>query len=281
MDDAGLNPSAGADERPGRSGGIRSLEKGAALLRHMRAAGGPMRLTEIARRAGMSRSMAHGYLVSLVRSGLVAQDPETGRYDLGEDALQLGLSALTRIDFMKMAREALEALAGQLGETAVLAVWSDEGPVVVAKIDGKRPSLYEVRVGAVPNLLATATGLVFLAYRPPGACDELVARARARGFGADLDDAALERVLCAIRDEGIAATQPVTLPEASSLSAPVFDHSDAIRAALTIIGPAGALELAPGGASATTLRAAAARLSRKLGAQAALRRMPEQTGNLR
>ncbi|HEY8581219.1 MAG TPA: IclR family transcriptional regulator C-terminal domain-containing protein, partial [Beijerinckiaceae bacterium] len=211
-------------------------------------------------------SMAHGYLVSLVRSGLVAQDPDTGRYDLGEDALQLGLAALARIDFMKMSREALEALAAELGETAVLAVWSDEGPVVVAKIDGKRPSLYEVRVGGVANLLVTATGLVFLAHKPAAACRPLIERARAAGLDAGLDDAALAALLARIRENGLAQTQPAMLPEASSLSAPVFDHSDAIRAALTVIGPTGALDVSPDGVNAAALRRAARRLSRKLGA---------------
>lgn len=252
-----------------RTGGIRSLEKGALLLKQMRTAGGPLRLTEIARLAGMSRSMAHGYLVSLVRSGLVAQDPASGRYDLGEDALQLGLAALARIDFMKMSREALEALANELGETVVLAVWSDEGPVIVAKIDGRRSSIYEVRVGGVANLLVTATGLVFLAHRPQEASRALVARARAAGLDAGLDDAALTALLARIRAQGLAATQPAMLPEALSLSAPVFDHSDGIRAALTVIGPTGALDVSPEGANAAALRRVARRLSRKLGARLA------------
>ena len=87
---------ARATRRSEGGGGIRSIEKGALILRCMRDAGGPLRLSDLARRAGMSRSMAHGYLVSLVRAGLVEQDRDTGRYDLGEDALQLGLAALTR-----------------------------------------------------------------------------------------------------------------------------------------------------------------------------------------
>ncbi len=249
------------------AGGIRSLEKGAGVLRHMRAAGGPLRLTEIARLAGMSRSMAHGYLVSLVRSGLVAQDPDSGRYDLGEDALQLGLAALTRVDFMKMGREALESLAAELGETVILSVWSDEGPVCVAKIDGKRPSLYEVRVGGVANLLVTSTGLAFLAHRPLGPCRELIDRARDRGLGAGLDDARLEAALERIRTAGLATTQPAMLPEASSIAAPVFGHGDEIRAALTVIGPTGALDVSPEGVIAAALLQTAGRLSRRLGAQ--------------
>ncbi|MDB5570676.1 MAG: Transcriptional regulator, IclR family [Hyphomicrobiales bacterium] len=249
------------------AGGIRSLEKGAGVLRHMRAAGGPLRLTEIARLAGMSRSMAHGYLVSLVRAGLVAQDPDSGRYDLGEDALQLGLAALTRVDFMKLGRETLESLAADIGETVLLSVWSDGGPVCVAKIDGKRRSLYEVRVGGVANLLVTSTGLAFLAYKPAGSCRDLIERARDRGLGAGLDDVKLEAVFERIRRAGLSATQPAMLPEASSIAAPVFGQSNDMRAALTVIGPTGALDISPEGVNAAALLQAAGRLSRRLGAQ--------------
>jgi DNA-binding IclR family transcriptional regulator len=249
------------------AGGIRSLEKGAGVLRQMRAAGGPLRLTEIARLAGMSRSMAHGYLVSLVRAGLVAQDPDSGRYDLGEDALQLGLAALTRVDFMKLGRESLEGLAAETGETVILSVWSDEGPVCVAKIDGKRRSIYEVRVGGVANLLITSTGLAFLAYKQARSCRDLIERARDRGLGAGLDDVKLEAALARIRAAGLATTQPAMLPEASTIAAPVFGQDNEMRAALTVIGPTGALDVSPEGVNAAALLQAAERLSRRLGAQ--------------
>jgi DNA-binding IclR family transcriptional regulator len=258
---------ARATRRSEGGGGIRSIEKGALILRCMRDAGGPLRLSDLARRAGMSRSMTHGYLVSLARAGLVEQDRDTGRYDLGEDALQLGLAALTRTDFMKVGRETLESLSVQTGETVVLSVWSEEGPVLVAKIDGRRPSIYEVRVGGVANLLVTATGLVFLAHKPAGGAAELIERARGRGLDGGFTAESLQATLAQIRRDGLATSRPTILPEASALAAPVFDHSGQMRAALTIIGPYGGLDTAGDGVNGAALREAARRLSRRLGAQ--------------
>ncbi len=58
----------------------------------------------------MSPAKAHRYLVSFLRLGVVAQDPLSGRYELGGFALQLGLARLARIDGVKLARIALAEL---------------------------------------------------------------------------------------------------------------------------------------------------------------------------
>lgn len=71
--------------------GIQSIEVGARLLRALAANGRSMMLRDVARNAGMPAAKAHRYLVSFMRMGLVEQDANTGRYDLGEFSLELGL----------------------------------------------------------------------------------------------------------------------------------------------------------------------------------------------
>ena len=45
------------------------------LLRVLSEAAGPARLADLARATGMPSAKAHRYMVSLVRAGLVEQDP--------------------------------------------------------------------------------------------------------------------------------------------------------------------------------------------------------------
>ena len=68
------------DEIDGKHG-VQSLEIGMGLLRAMVDGQRAMMLKEIAAAANMPASKAHRYLVSLIRSGLVEQDPMTSRYD--------------------------------------------------------------------------------------------------------------------------------------------------------------------------------------------------------
>jgi DNA-binding IclR family transcriptional regulator len=61
-----------------------------------------MMLKDIAAAADMPPSKAHRYLVSLIRSGLVEQDPLTSRYNLGPFALNIGLVAIDRLDRIRL-----------------------------------------------------------------------------------------------------------------------------------------------------------------------------------
>ena len=47
-----------------------------------------MMLRDIAQQADMPPAKAHRYLVSLIRAGLVMQDPASSHYDLGPFALK-------------------------------------------------------------------------------------------------------------------------------------------------------------------------------------------------
>ncbi|MCB1966488.1 MAG: helix-turn-helix domain-containing protein, partial [Candidatus Accumulibacter sp.] len=74
--------------------GIQSIEVGSRLLRALAASQRSMMLRDLARNAGMPAAKARRYLVSFMRMGLVEQDANTGRYDLGEFSLELGLASL-------------------------------------------------------------------------------------------------------------------------------------------------------------------------------------------
>ena len=62
--------------------GIQSIEVGSTLLEALARARGPLSLRDLSHEAEMSPSKAHRYLVSLLRSGLVLQDPTTNLYDV-------------------------------------------------------------------------------------------------------------------------------------------------------------------------------------------------------
>jgi len=108
--------TADAGEEKLRSG-IQSIEVGFRLLDVLTHEPRAMMLRDLAQRAGMSPAKAHRYLVSFLRLGVVAQDPLSGRYELGGFALQLGLARLARVDGVKLARIALAELRDRLDLT--------------------------------------------------------------------------------------------------------------------------------------------------------------------
>jgi len=253
------------------SPGIQSVDKAFDVLQAIVASDGPMRLADIARATGLARNLAHAYLVSLRRVGAVVQDPETARYELGETALQLGLAALSRLDFLTLARGVMKELREEIGESVWLSVWSDRGPVVVANIEGLHASPFGVRIGTVVNLTVTATGRTFLAYLDPATYRLLVKKERARLRSFAPHEVELNRIIADIRRLGVtvrpqaAPATSVVLGQFSALAAPVFDHIGTIKAALTVIGQGANFDLSVDGRNASAVKSAAARLSARLG----------------
>jgi len=105
---------------PPQRAGIQSLEVGFALLEVLSSSPGPLMLRDLAAKAGMSAAKAHRYLVSFQRLEPVVQDPATALYDLGPAALKLGLASLSRLDSVKLARQRLQPLMAETGQTLPL-----------------------------------------------------------------------------------------------------------------------------------------------------------------
>jgi len=114
----------------------------------------------------MSAPKAHRYLVSYSRLGLVLQEPDTGRYALGEFALRLGLAALGRLDPVTSAASVMRDLAQQIEQTVAVAIWANHGATIVRWAGVDSPVSATLRVGSVMPLSRSATGLLFLALLP-------------------------------------------------------------------------------------------------------------------
>ncbi|HUT49993.1 MAG TPA: IclR family transcriptional regulator [Alphaproteobacteria bacterium] len=243
--------------------GVRSVEIGMALLQALAArARSPLSLSDIAADAGMAPAKAHRYLVSLIRAGMVEQDQAAGRYRLGGTALNIGLAALSALDVMRLAGEALTALRDAIDETVLLAVWGNKGPVVVRWEEASRPVTTNVRAGSVMPLLNSSTGRVFAAFLPEATSREMIADeaaqtpALAKGYTAVLEETRARRMG---RVEGD------LLPGVAGLSAPVFDHQGDLVAVMSALGAQGQFDADWGGAVAAAIKAATQALSRRLG----------------
>lgn len=250
--------------------GIQSIEVGARLLRALAANGRAMVLRDLARSAGMPAAKARRYLVSFIRMGLVEQDANSGRYDLGVFALEIGLASLARLDPVRLAGPVLDDLCERIGETVALAMWGNHGPTCVRWVEAGGPVTITLRTGVVLPLTTSATGLAFAAYyRSPYLRKVLEAEVQAAATARDVPAAAVVASLSAqideVRSHGIARASGSVTPGINGFSAPVFDHSGRMVAAITSLGVIGNFDLHWDSLMARSTREAAATLSRRLG----------------
>lgn len=247
--------------------GIQSVEIAARILRALAEGGGALALRDLAAAAGMHRGKVHRYLVSLARAGLVAREPEAGRYGIGPLAISAGLAGLNRLNPVRLAYEALPALRDRIGETVVLAVWGERGATVIALEDSARPVTLNVRVGSILPLRTSAIGRVFAAHLPEPVLRPVLAAEAKRGA---MPAAALARALAGVRREGVAAVEGTLIPGLNALAAPVFDQRGALVLVLGAVGRKETLAAATRGPAAAALKDTAAALSRQLGFPGAL-----------
>lgn len=250
--------------------GIQSIEVGFRLLEVLAKNNRAMMLRDLAKGAGMVPAKAHRYLVSFMRIGIVEQDPGTGRYDLGAYALDLGLSGLGRLDPVRLAGPFLDSLCEEIRETVALAVWGTHGATIVRIVDAGSPVTITLRPGTTLSLSRSATGRAFAAfYRSPFLKKfldlELHEQAESSKTAITTCRRQLEKTLTEIRERGLSRATGSLTPGINGFSAPVYDHTNRMVAAITSLGSVGEFDVDWDSHAAAAMRKAAAGLSRRLG----------------
>lgn len=216
--------------------GIQSVENAAAVLCALEELGGPATLGEVAAKAGSPPNKVHRYLVSLVRVGLAVQSPISGRYDLGPATRRLGAAALHRTNDVTIASDHARSLRDDCGHSVNVAVWSEDGPLIVRWDYGVHALPLAVRVGTTLSLLGSSSGRVFLAQLPRPMTARALERSRAAQKTA-LSEAEVQAIIDGVHGTGVAVASGALIPGATSMSAPIFTASDSLPIAMTVVMP--------------------------------------------
>src|SRR5947207_13203086 len=128
-----------AHDAPASRRGIQSVEIGFRVLAALAVEPQPSTLGAVAKRSGLSASQTHRYLASLIASGMAHQDASSGRYDLGPQAIQVGLAALARTDVFAEADPMIAEFTRETGRTTLVAARGPLGPTIVRWHAARRP----------------------------------------------------------------------------------------------------------------------------------------------
>lgn len=255
----------------GRRGGqkVQSAETGMTVLKTLGLLGGAASLTHLAGRLKEHPAKVHRYLSSLVSSGFVYQEPATGRYVLGSEAILLGLAAQRQSNAITLAAAAIVDLVEMLNVSCFVAVLSNHGPVIVRWEEPLDAIVINVRVGSVVSMLWSATGLAFAAFQKSALMDALVAQefaAATKEQRRELPNRkAVETMLEDFRHHGCTWVRGSVLRGVSAVAAPVFDAAGQVPAVIVAIGVSASFDVHPNGPNALALRQAASAVSRRLG----------------
>jgi len=228
----------------GEGAGLRTLERGLAVLELLGAADSGYPVTEVAQRLGLPMGTAHRLLQTLVGAGYAEQDPRTRRYQLGLKILELRGGTVGAMRMAAEARPFLRDLMLRTDLRAHLAVYRGGNVVYIDRVDNPTTLDQYVPIGKRAAAHATGLGKAILAHSSEEELSAFLARHEMTGFtSTTLTDAAtLRRELTAIRQRGFAVDRGESHENTRCVAAPIFDYTGQAVAAVSVAGTPGEVE---------------------------------------
>ena len=214
---------------------VQSLARGLAVIRAFDEDHAELSLSDIARRADISRAAARRFLRTLATLGYV-HSPASGTFRLTPRVLELGFSYLSALSLPEIAQPHLERLSHVVGESVSAAVLDGADIVYIARVPTRRIMSVRITIGTRFPAYATSMGRVLLA-----ALDEQErAAALAASRPENLTDrtltspAALAAELDRVRADGWALIDGELEPGLRSVAAPVHGRDGRVVAAINV-----------------------------------------------
>lgn len=261
---ASFDPGADLDEA--QQGGVQSVDRAVTVLQILAREGG-MGASSIAEELGIHKSTASRLLGALSARGMVQQNHERGKYELGFGILRLAASIPGRLSLVHEARPSLEKLAAAYQETVNLAVLRSVYAINVDQAMGPSTLATHDWIGNLTPLHATSSGKVLLAGLSSDERRRILDAAGLpeRTFHTVTSRRKLEEQLLQVARDGIAVVREELEIGLVAVAVPVFDHTGTVVGAVSISGPAFRFDPEKRGGLSENLKQAGLEVSGRLG----------------
>ncbi|MBS8224688.1 IclR family transcriptional regulator domain-containing protein [Vannielia litorea] len=218
---------------------VTSLDRGLRVLRVFDGSTPIMRVSEVAKRAEISRAAARRFLLTLESLGYVGCDAEQ-RYFLKPLTLALGYSYLSSIGIAELVQPILDATMAATDESCSMSILVGNEIVYLARAKPHRPLQIVIRPGDRLPASVTSMGRVLLSGLSEQDLNEYLETAELRAFTdyTITDPGLLRARIEAARNDGYALVDSELAIGIVSISVPVCGPQGDVLAALNIASQA-------------------------------------------
>jgi DNA-binding IclR family transcriptional regulator len=242
--------------------GSQTLVRGLDVLEAV--ASGVNNLSDLAVTLKLNRSTAHRLAATLVERRYLTFAPRSG-YGLGSKSLELGYQARVQLNIPRVAREHLEKLAAQTGDTVHLGVPDGTRALYLDKIPGGRRVEISSRVGELQPLRSTGLGKALLLDEDEPRLREIYRCENGSGQRYAVSESMWVRRMRAYAKLGHTFDLEENEDRIRCVAAPVRDATGRIKAAISVSSAAQYMNDARMQALAKEVRWTAEQISRELG----------------
>lgn len=187
-------------------------------------------ITDLSKECELPVSTMHRLLQSMIKHGLVQQDPDLKLYSMGNTWLEYGLKMYDTYDFVGLIRPEMEKLMYEVEECVYFSKPIGIESLVIERIDCPiNPIRIYDQLGIRIPLNIGAANKVMLANMPKTVALSIVNQLVPK----DATESFLQ-LLESIRKQGYGESHEEKTKGTSSVAAPIFNHSNELIGALSI-----------------------------------------------
>jgi DNA-binding IclR family transcriptional regulator len=196
-------------------------------------------LTEISERLKLHKSTVHRLISVLENNRFVQKNMVTAKYHLGSRLMEMGLSAVSRLDVYEVAGPHLRELVKESGETAHLAVLREGQVVSLINVESNQTLRTPTTVGTRNPAHCTSTGKAMLAFTASEQLEEFLQQETFPSFTRKTitSRTRFRAELTEVRAKGYSIDDEEREPGLRCIGAPIWDSAGEVVAAISIAGP--------------------------------------------
>ncbi|CAH1659392.1 IclR family transcriptional regulator [Hyphomicrobiales bacterium] len=247
---------------------VPGLHRGLLVLEALAEAQKPMSISDIARALGITRSAAFRLVYTLRYTGFVESEPDSKKVRLGGRVLSLGFSYLAGMSIIETAQPDLDLLRDATGITSHIGIRDGRDLLYLACAHSRSGFVSTINVGSRFPVHLTPMGWLLLSDLAPRKIGELFPDQQPYKALTEYSPTTLEALLDRVMRagaQGYIVSRGILEPGGSSICAPVLNAQNKVVAAIDISGPDIGFDEARMDQYLSEVRAAAQRISIRLG----------------
>lgn len=187
-------------------------------------------ITDLSKDCDLPVSTMHRLLQSMIKHGLIQQDPNLKLYSMGNTWLEYGLQMYDTFDFVGLIRPEMEKLMHEVEESVYFSKPIGTEALVVERIDcPNNPIRIYDQLGLKIPMNIGAANKVMLAHMPK---DDALKIVNTLVHSEEKDE--FLQLLERIRRDGYGESHGEKTKGTSSVAAPLFNHSNELIGAISI-----------------------------------------------
>ncbi|EFK05962.1 IclR helix-turn-helix domain protein [delta proteobacterium NaphS2] len=228
----------GENSSMNRETGIQSVSRAMSILLLFTHDTPRLGITEISKALGLPKPTVHALARTLVKWGMLEQEPNTKKYRLGIKVYELGIALTGSLEINQKGAGLAYQLSNQTGLVSRIAIWGLDSALITVNIEPRTHIFFIHQIGPRVTAYCSALGKVLLAFLDSKDLNSYLERVSFKAFTVNTitEKKQLLEELDEIRRRGYSTDREENLLGMACIGAPIFGWGGRLEGAVSVSG---------------------------------------------